>query len=175
MLKKTLFLFIASMIMTSSAFAAVAESKIAVFDLRVIIVESTPGKGIQNELKKKFDLPIKELEAQQAKVQQLQTSFEKQGMMLSAEAKQDKELEFKRELRNLQENSQIFQQKYNAEQEKLLAPLFTLLGTIISDYAKKQSYTIVFDLSANSGVRYVDEKINITKSLIDEVNKKWKK
>ena len=73
--------------------------KIGIVDLQRCIMESEEGKKIKSELINKKDEMQKKLDEKQNKLLELKKELEKQSMMLSMDAKEDKAKEFERQRR----------------------------------------------------------------------------
>jgi len=91
-------------------------------------------------------------------------------MMLSQEAKLDKETQYKRKVRDFQDMGQSYQRKLQQAEQSLSKPIIDNLLTVIESYGKKNGYTAIFDKQA-SGVVYGQESADITNAVIAELNK----
>jgi outer membrane protein len=80
---------------------AANNGKIAVVDLQVCVRDSIEGKRIFEELKKTKEDMQKKLDARQEELLKFKDELDKQGMMLSLDAREDKEKEFERRKREL--------------------------------------------------------------------------
>ena len=67
---------------------------------------------------------------------------------------------------------QATQNKAGEEEQKLTNEVLTKVNEIISDYGKKNNYTIIFGTSSGNIV-YANEAINITNQMLEELNKKY--
>ena len=152
---------------------AMAQTKLAIIDMKEVISKSEPGQKAMDELKKKFDKMKQGLKQQREELQALREELQKQSLVLSQEAKQDKELEFKRKVRDFQDMFQTYQRKMRMEEKKLSDPIIKTLIQIIKDYGKKHKYTAILD-AKSSGLLYADDTINITKEIIVELNRAWR-
>ena len=98
--------------------------------------------------------------------------MQKQSLVLSQEAKVDKEVEFKRKVRDYQDSMRDFQRKAKAEESRLAEPVVMLIRQALGKYGKDNGYAMIFD--AKAGVLYADPKNDITDEIIAVVNKAWK-
>ncbi|MDD4951555.1 MAG: OmpH family outer membrane protein [Desulfovibrionaceae bacterium] len=174
-MKRTVFwalvLFLALQV---SAFAA-GQVKIGVVDTGKVFSESEPGKDAFGKLKAKFETMTKDLERQKKEVTKLREDLQKQGLVLSLEAKQDKELEFKRKVRDFQDTSQAYQQKFAMEKGRLSEPILKLLVEVVKDYGIKNGFTMLVDKNARvSGLLFNDPAIDVTDKITAELNSAWK-
>ncbi|SDN67104.1 periplasmic chaperone for outer membrane proteins Skp [Desulfonauticus submarinus] len=153
---------------------AMAATKIGVVDMQKVISQSEPGQQALAKLKKKTKGMKADLDKQKKELQALREELQKQALVLSQEAKQDKELEFRKKVRDYQDTWQAYQRKIKLEEQKLSRPIIQLLAEVIKNYAKKNGYTAIWDMRA-SGLLYANEKVNITNEIMAELNKAWKK
>ena len=90
-----IFLIIAVIITQGNAFAADA-SKIGVLDLRRCISESNEGKRVYENLRKKHEGLQADLDKKQQELLEMQQDIEKQSLMLSMDAKENRQKEFEK-------------------------------------------------------------------------------
>jgi len=152
---------------------ALAQTKLAIIDMKEVISKSEPGQKAMKELKKKFDKMKQGLDQKKQELQALREELQKQSLVLSQEAKQDKELEFKRKVRDFQDMFQNYRRKIRMEEKKLSDPIIEQLVQVIKEYGKKHKYTAIFD-TKSSGLLYADDAIDITKEIIVELNRAWR-
>lgn len=151
-----------------------AELKFGYIDLKEVIAKSEPGAKAMKELKQKFEGMKNELDKQKKEIDALQASLQKQSLVLSQDAKMDKELEFKRKVRDFQDMYQNYQLRMKQDEQRLSSPILQQLVTIIKNYGKKHNYTMLFD-SNSSGLLYADDATNLSEQIIKELNAAWKK
>lgn len=149
------------------------QSKIGVVDMQTIIAESDPGTKAMEELRTRFESMKVELDKKNETITKLRDDLQRQSMVLSQEAKQDKELEYRRLVRDFQDEFQAFQMKMKAEEDRLSEPILELLLALIQDYGKKHSFTIIID-GTSAGLLYADDTAIITDSIMQELNKSWR-
>lgn len=153
-----------------NAFAA--PQKIGAASMGVLLRDSDAGKDVKKKLEAKFADDTKEIQTKQKELKDLQSDIKKQALVLSLEARQDKELEYKTKVRNYQDLARVTQRKYQAAQDDLLRPISKLLEQVVNKYAADNGYTMIFDTSA--GLLYVDQAADITKNIMVEFNKAYK-
>ena len=92
---------------------------------------------------------------------------------MKLDVKQDKQREYRRKIRDLQDSYASFQQKQQIDQQKLLLPVKQKIGMTVAEYAKANGYTIVFEANV-AGVAYLAEGVDISDEIIAELNKQKK-
>lgn len=152
--------------------ASWAQVKIGVVDMQTVIAESAPGQAAMAELRTRFESMKEELDKQNAQITELRDELQRQSMVLSQEAKQDKELEYRRIVRDFQDQFQAFQTKMKAEEDRLSDPILEVLLEVIDAYGKNNKFTMIIDGTA-AGLVYADETVIITEAIIQELNKAW--
>jgi outer membrane protein len=162
----SLFVFLASPVMA-------ADMKIAVVDLQEVLEKSEPGQEAIAQLQKDFKGMKKELDEKKSKVDQLREQIQKQSLVLSQEAQIDKETEYKQKVRDFQSLYQSYQKKMKLKEQKLREPIINELVNIIRNYGEEHDYTLVMD-KQNSGVIYNSDSIEVTSTIIVELNKAWR-
>lgn len=172
-MKKILVLTV--MILFAFSASAFAETKIAVVNTQEALAQSVAGKAAQDQLTKKFDSMKADLERRKAEIEKMRDELQKQSMVMSMEAKQDKELEFKRKVRDLQDTDQAYKQKLAMERNSIFQPLLKTLGDTIREHGQKHGYTLIIEKSPSiSGLIYNDEAVDITAAIVKEFNQKTK-
>lgn len=161
-------LIIAVLLLPGAAWA----SKIGVVDMQVVIAESEPGTKAMAELRARFETMKAELDKQNEILTKLRDELQRQSMVLSQEAKQDKELEYRRLVRDFQDQFQAFQVKMKSEEDRLSEPILELLLNVILDYGKKHGFTMIID-GTSAGLLYADDSVIITENIKQELNKAW--
>lgn len=163
-------LFLTCFFVLCLALTAGAETKIGFVDMKAVIAKSEPGIKAMEELKSQFKDMKDTLDAQKKTLDTLKDELQKQSMMLSQEAKLDKETQYKRKVRDFQDMGQSYQRKLQQAEQSLSKPIIDNLLTVIENYGKKNGYTAIFDKQA-SGVIYGQESSDITNAVIAELNK----
>jgi outer membrane protein len=95
-------------------------------------------------------------------------------MMLSQEAKLDKEAQYKRKVRDFQDMGQSYQRKLQQAEQSLSKPIIDKLLAVLQEYGKKNGYTAIFDKQA-SGLVFSQDNVDLTNTIIAELNKAMRK
>lgn len=149
--------------------------KVGIVNLKMVIEKSDPGLDIQKNLQSKFDKMKGDIEKQKNDIERMRDEMQKQSVAMTPEAKQDKELSFKRKVRDYQDTVMAYQRKMKAEEEQATAPVFELLSNVVKEYAKKNKFTLLIDVAGPlNNVIYYDEAVDVTNDVMTELNKSWK-
>lgn len=171
-MRKVLFLaVIMALVLQVPAFAA--DLKVAVIHMERLKKTSEPGKQIAAELKKKLDPMVRERQRMEDELKQLSEEFKNKSAAYSLDTKREKELELKRRYRDLEDMRRDLQQKAMSEDKALSVPVLEMMQKVAEQYIESNKYDLVFEFQ-QSGLLYLDKKLDITDALIQEVNKTWK-
>ncbi len=153
--------------------SAFAETKIGVFHSQKVLAECDYGKAVAAKLKAKYEPLAQEIQKEGNAVKKLEAELKQQDLALKLDVKQDKQREYRRKIRDLQDSYASFQQKQQIDQQKLLLPVKQKIGMTVAEYAKANGYTIVFEANV-AGVAYLSEGVDISDKIIAELNKQKK-
>ncbi len=143
--------------------------KIGVIDLQKVLEASNAGKAAQGELKAQRDKMQADLKQRGSEIQEIETRMTREAMVMSKEAREEKE----REHRIKVSDFQALQRKYQADlqevERKLMGQLQKEISGLVAEMAKKDGFNLVI---SNVGVIYYQPAINLTDRLIQELNAK---
>jgi outer membrane protein len=154
----------------NSAFGAGATTKVGVIDLDRCMKESNEGKRVTESLKKELDAMQQKYVKAQKDLSDLQKEIEKQSLMLSSEAKENKQNEYDRKNREIGYLSQDLSEDAQTAQQNANQKMLRQLYSVIQSLAKLQAFDLVMEKS-NSSIIYTSEAIDITDQVIKELNK----
>jgi len=163
MLGVTLLLFV----WTSTVVAA---EKIAFMNLQEVIQNSIVGKKSAEEFKKYYEKKQESIKAMESEVRKLKEELDKQGSVMTASARSDKESAYQRKLRDYQllvEDSNKELQKRDQEYSKKMIPEIL---KVVRAIGEREKYTMIIDISTTP-IPYHDKGAEITKRIIDEYNR----
>ncbi|MFC1867865.1 OmpH family outer membrane protein [Thermodesulfobacteriota bacterium] len=163
------FIMIVIFMFQHSAFAADA-IKIGILDLQRCMQESNEGKRVFQSLKKKHDSMQKKLDERQNELIQMQKEIEKQSLMLSLDAKEDKRKEFERRRRDLGYILQDLNEEMNKSEASARKKILKDLEGIVEKIALKGAYDLIIE-RRGGGILFTSEGLHITDQVIDAYNK----
>ncbi len=172
-LKKLFYYLVTGIIILFSA-NLFAEVKIGVFDLQKVMIKSQAGQDIKKLLEQKRDFYSKEIKKREQQLKQMRQDLEKKAMMMSEEAKQEKEKEYQKKLRDLKlyasDSENELKNIYKEKTQKLIHDILK----IANDYGKKHNFTFIIE-KQEGGIVYVSKSSDITDKILEEFNKSYKK
>ncbi len=147
-----------------------AEVKIGVFDLQVVMIRSDAGQDIKKFLQQKKAYYTKEIKKREQALKKMREDIEKKSMMLSDTAKQEKEQEYQRKLRDLKlyaaDSESELKDLYRQKTQKLIEEIVK----VVKDYGKKHNFSLIVERQ-EGGVVYLSNTVDITQKILNEFNK----
>ena len=169
--KLILFVFLLMLVFSSTLFSA---NKIGVFDMQIVMVKSTAGMDIKNQLNKKKEYYTSEIKKRENALKQMRDDLEKKAMMLSQEAKDEKEKEYQKKLRDLKlyasDSENELKMMYKEKTQKLVHDILT----VAREYGKKNNFSIIIE-KQEGGVVYTDKALDITDNILKAFNEYYLK
>lgn len=149
-------------------------AQIAVIDLQAILQKSNPGKKAMQILQEYQQNISSDLKEKKKSLDKLKQEFQQQRMMLSEEAKQNKRSKLQEQMQDFRSSYQQYQQKLNQKKQEIRDPIIEVLLGIVQKHGENNDYDLIID-KKNSGVMYNKESVEITETIIQRLNKAWKK
>lgn len=123
-----------------------------------------------------FDKDVAEWETEAAEMEQelidLQTELEQQALLLSEEKKQERMRLIQQKQEEYQQFlSEIFGTGGRAERRnaELTSPLLEKINVALVNVAEREGYDLILDV-AGGNIAYIDENLDITDLLLEELN-----
>lgn len=148
--------------------AAFADTKIAVLDYQMALLESDAAKKYAVDSEKKFAPQLKRLQALEADAKRLQDRLMKDGEKMQQAEFERLELELKQKARDFQNLSQELNDSKGSADNEILNTLKPKLDKAVEEELKAGKYDLVIDRNA---VVDVKPQLDITLRVIERVNK----
>ena len=147
--------------------------KIGYTNVSYILSLMPEGKQVEKELQTYSEQLDKELQKKYAEYQQKMEAYQRGSSTMPDAIKKDKE----RELMNLEQSIQQFQQdaetSMQKKQAKLLEPITKKISTAIDKVADEKGYTYVFNSDAGFGTTQIllhaPDSDNVTEAVLQEL------
>jgi outer membrane protein len=159
-----LILFVHGMVLGQGA------TKVGLIDLQRCLQESKEGERATTVLKKKKAALQKELDSKQQELFDLRREFEKQAMMLSMDAQEDKRKAVERKARELEYYFQDLNEEMKRAEEKEKKRIFEELGKVVEKIGAEGNYAMILE-QRSGGVLYWNRAIDITDEVIRAYDK----
>ena len=149
---------------------SVAADKIGFINIQQIIQSSNAGKKAAEEFKGIFEKKQAGIKAMENEVKKMKEELEKQGSVMTASARNDKEAAYQRKLRDYQilvdDTNKELQQRDREFSQKMIPEILKAVRAI----GDREKYTLIMDYSTMP-LPYHDKDADITKKVIEEYNK----
>ncbi|WP_366185763.1 OmpH family outer membrane protein [Flavobacterium ovatum] len=153
--------------------AEVKEVKTAYVDTSELMKEYTEAKDLEAKYKAQSEEKGRQLEAEINRFKQDASNFQSQAQANGQEWAQKKGAELQKREQQLgyaqQALSQQLQQESGAEMDTLVMGV----KKFIKDYGKKNGYAYIYGTGDVASVLYAEDKFDITKTIIKELNAKY--
>lgn len=139
--------------------------KIGLIDVQRCLDESKEGQKIINLLKKKKDVLQRQLGMKEKELSRLRDELEKQAMILSMDAQEDKKRTFERKTREFKYLLRDLNEDMRRARQKEEKTIFSELLEIIEKIGSEENYTLIMQKKAG-GVLYCTDSVDITEKVI---------
>lgn len=143
-------------------------AKIGVVDMQTIATDSEAAKAAKTQLESKFG---KEREQLEKRGKDLQKQAE--GLK-NPKTSEEKKMSFLKSKQKLDNDTRNFLRKVEQEEVKLRQEMVSLVFSATYEVARAKGYNFVVDVTAG-GVLYADQSMDLTKDVLEEVNKLYAK
>jgi outer membrane protein len=152
---------------SNTSFAA---DRIGFINIQEIIQNSSAGKKAAEEFKKLVDKKQVNIKDMENEVKKMKDELDKQGAILTASARSDKEAAYQRKLRDYQilvdDTNKELQKRDQDYSQKIIPDILKVVRAI----AEKEKYTLILDISTMP-MPYHDKANDISKKVIEDFNK----
>ncbi len=171
-MKKIIIALLAVLLLSAPAFA---EMKIAYVNLQKALNDSVAGAQAKSEIAAQAKEYETEFKIKQDAFLKLKNELEKQGALLSDNAKTEKIKDYQTQVANLQKFQNDARRTLRQEDEKRTKEILKELSAILQKFGKDGNYTMIMEKS-EGGLIYVDDDvIDLTIPLIEAYDKSKKK
>jgi len=145
-------------------------AKIGIVDFQKILETSRAGKAAQAEISKHGKKMESALKQQQAELQEMKRTMDREALVMSREKREEKERAFRINLNDLR----TLEKKYKADLAGLNKRLITTLQNgvfkLVEELGKKEGFLLIME-KREAGIMYSPEALDITDRLIQAYNK----
>ena len=153
----------------SPAQAAKPGFKFGYIDLQKLMALSSQGEVAKQKMQTKQEELRAELQKKQAEISILKEEFERQGMMLSPEKRQEKESDYQKMVRDFKIFVSDSEKDMKALEGEFLKKMLKELEVVTAEFGKAGKYQLI--LEKRSGIIFADETLDVTDELIKAYNK----
>ncbi len=142
-----------------------ADSKIAYVDIQRAVNESNAGKEAKKAITKDVEKFQRLVAEKQKELQTMKESFEKQTLLLTPDARANKEKEYQHKLREFQRWGEDSQNEINQKRMEMERNISVALLKVIQKMGTDEGYTLILDKN-ESIVLFASKAIDITDRVI---------
>jgi outer membrane protein len=151
-----------------------ADLKIAYLDFNRALNESEQGKKATSILEEMIKDKKTAVIEKEEEIKKLDEELKKQLSILSPEAREEKEDNLKKLVRDAQRMTRDFQEEVKKKEADLTREIQKEIIQVINKIAHEEGYSIVFERGV-SGILYFQEQYDITDKVIEKYNESVKK
>ena len=140
-------------------------------DFKFILNSSTSGKKAQDYLKNSLEKGLKNISEKEKKILDEEKEIINQKKILSPEDYKKKVSELRKKVVNLQKERKTLLESVAKKRSKAKEVLLKNLNPIVKDYMKEKKIRMVVD---KKSILLADSNLDVTKDIIDLLNKKLK-
>ena len=140
-------------------------------DFKYVLNQSEAGKKAQVQLKQKLDTGIKQLSSQEKIIQEEEKKIIQQKKIISQDEYKKKVVELRKKVSNLQKKRSKLLNTIATQRTKARTQLLENLNPVVKEYMVEKKIRMVID---KKELILADEKLDITKDIINKLNKKIK-
>jgi outer membrane protein len=146
---------------------AQAPTKVAIIQFQAAVLATQEGQQAQAAMKAKFDPRKNQLEKRQADLKAMDEKLKNGGAALTADVRGKLERDLAAGTRTLNNDAEDLNNDVQEEENKVLQGMAAKMGEIIKDYAAKNGFAVVVDVSSQqSAVLWASPSVNITDAIV---------
>ena len=163
-----LFLVVVGVALFSSGVAQADEStRIAFVNTARLIEQAPQASVVRNRLQTEFSSREAKLVEEQKSIQSMEDRLVRDGALMSATEKRKLERNIKSKQLAFKSDRESFAEDLTARRNEELQKMQQVIAAVVVDVAKSAN----FDMVLEAGVVFANEKVNITKQVIEALQK----
>ncbi len=157
----------------SIVLAGAENLKIGTIDAQKILDNTKAGKKTKATMEEYVKSRQKIIDLEEQEIKNLEDELVKQGPVLSAEAKKDKQDAFQRKMLDYQKKVAELNKEVQNKKKEVLEDFNKTLEQIVRNIAEKEGYTVILDRNTEGGIIvYAKESVDLTDKVIQEFDKR---
>ena len=148
-------------------------TRIGVVDPQRLLSETTVGKKAKDLLASFAKNRQALIELEEKELRRMEEDFMKQGSVLSANAKREREELFRRRMSEYQQKVTDLNREVQDKQKDVLDGFRDKIEAMSAKVAKRLELQAIFDRGRGGPTLYFDEAVDVSSQLIEEFNKTY--
>src|SRR3972149_5833524 len=137
--------------------------KIGTIDAQKILDGTKVGKKTKTTMEEYVKSRQKIIDLEEQEIKSLEDELVKQGPVLSAEAKKDKQETFRRKMLDYQKKVAELNKEVQSKKKEVLEDFNKTLEQTVKNIAEKEGYTVILDRNSEGGaIVYAKESVDLT-------------
>lgn len=150
-----------------------ASTRIGVVDPQRVLSDTNAGKKAKDMLASFAKNRQALIELEEKELRRMEEDFMKQGSVLSANAKREREEQFRRRMAEYQQKVTDLNREVQDKQKEVLDGFREKIETLSGRVAKRLELQAVFDRGRGGPTLYFDEAVDVSSQVIEEFNKTY--
>ena len=150
-----------------------ASTRIGVVDPQRILAETNAGKKAKDMLASFAKNRQALIELEEKELRRMEEDFVKQGSVLRAPAKREREEQFRRRMAEYQQKVTDLNREVQDKQKEVLDAFRDKIEALSGKVAKQLELQAVFDRGRGGPTLYFDEAVDVSSQVIEEFNKTY--
>lgn len=146
-------------------------AKIGLVDFQKILDNSNAGQAAQAEINKKGEIMEAEIRKLGEEVESLKNNLEREALVMSREARDEKERELRIKISDLRVLQNKHMQSFKEAERELVQKIQKEVSDLIREIGIKEGYLLILE-RRETGAVYFPDSMDITQQIIDAYNKK---
>jgi outer membrane protein len=150
----------------SPAAGSTANTKVGILNVRQAIVATAEGKQASTELQGQFASRQTELENLNKQINDIRQRLQANEGKLSPEEGARLQRQGEALAKQLQRKQEDYQEDVNASQQEVIDRIGRKMMEVLDRYARENTYTVIFDSSAQGAPIYVSNGVDVTGEIV---------
>jgi outer membrane protein len=142
-----------------------AGTRIGYVDVQRVIVRSVAGMAAREQLEREKAAMQKDVDARKVEVDKLRDELDKKGLVLSADARREKEETLQRKVRDLRRLAEDLEKELQRKEQQATQRILQELTGLIERVGKERGYLLIVE-KRGAGVIYGDPEADVTDEVI---------
>lgn len=145
--------------------------RVGVLDPQRVFTETTAGKKVQDSLNSFIKNRQALIELEEKDLKRMEEDLIKQASVLSANARKEREDQFRRRAMEFQQKAQELNREVQEKQKEVMEGFRGKVEKAVEKVAQQMGLQVVLEKSRGSATVYSEPSLDITQKVIEEFNK----
>lgn len=142
-----------------------AATRLGYVDVQRVLLRSSAGVAARDELEKEKAGMQRQVDSKRDEVEKLRDEVAKKGLLLSPEARKEKEDTIERKIRDLRRLAEDLEKELARKEQGITQKLLQEISGLVERYGKEKAFLVIFE-KRGAGVIYGDAEADVTEEII---------